>query len=399
METLKIPGSRLLMAVNTAEFFLSHRRHLAEGARAAGWDVWILCPPSPVVKQIQSLGFSVVEVELGRKSMNPFSELKTLWEMYKVIQKVNPEIYHGFTIKPVLYGTLVCRWLRVPQIINTITGLGFLFISQALFVQIIRLGVGFCYRLLFSASNVRIIFQNEDDQNYFVRSKWVTEEKSIVIKGTGVDIQKFCPIPEGNGIPVILFPARLLIDKGIQELIQAAQWLAQKGHQFTLELCGKEDPGNPSALPTSRIDELRTSRSYVRIRGHVEDMATAFQNAHIVCLPSYREGIPLALIEASACGRPIVTTDVPGCRAVVQNGREGFLVPEKNSELLALALEKLIVSKELRLQMGQMARSHALKEFAKEKVVQKNLTIYKAPGQNQELQFLSEISAKDRSAG
>jgi glycosyltransferase involved in cell wall biosynthesis len=374
-------GTRLLIAVNTAEFFLSHRLHLAQGARDAGWDVWVLCPPSPIVAKIKALGFSVAEIAIGRKSMNPFFELATLWRMYVAIRAIQPQVYHGFTVKPVLYGTLICRLLKIPKIFNTITGLGFLFLSQSKAIVLVREAVGLFYKILFSSDRVRVIFQNEDDQNYFAAKGWIHREKSRVIKGTGVDIQRFQMEPEPEGPPVIVFPARLLFDKGVSEFVGAAELLIKKGYQLTFELCGKEDPGNPSSLSSEAIKNLQSKSALFKIRGHVEDMALAFRNCHIVCLPSYREGIPLALLEASACGRPIVTTDVPGCRAVIDDGVEGFLVPSKNSELLAIALEKLLQSKDLRILMGRRARERAVREFAKESVVAKNLFLYGPPPQ------------------
>jgi glycosyltransferase involved in cell wall biosynthesis len=370
---------KLLIALNTADFFLSHRLHLALGAREAGWDVWVLCPPSPLVAKIRALGFSVREIAMGRKSMNPFLELLTMVRMYRAVSEIQPQIYHGFTVKPVLYGTLICRLLGVPKVVNTITGLGFLFLSPSPLIGFVRRIVGIFYKILFSSSQVRVIFQNEDDQQFFIHCGWVKAEKSLVIKGTGVDIQRFKMQPEPSGHPVIVFPARMLFDKGVSEIVGAAELLIEKGYQFTLEFCGKEDPGNPSALSALAIKNLQNKNAFFKIRGHVEDMANVFQKCHIVCLPSYREGIPLALIEASASGRPIVTTDVPGCRAVVQDGVEGFLVPVRNIEKLAAALEKLLQSKELRERMGQLARERALREFAKDSVVAKNLELYGSP--------------------
>lgn len=373
---MKLKTARLLIAVNTGEFFLSHRIHLANGAKAAGWDVWVLCPPGGSSEKIEKMGFSVVPVEMGRKSMNPFFELKTIKDFYEAIKKVNPDVYHGFTIKPVLYGTIASHILKIPRVVNTITGLGYLFISEKPLVRLIRAGVGLMYRLVFAPSRVRITFQNEDDQNLFVSKGWVDLEKTSVIKGTGVDTIRFSPTPEPAGKPVILFPARLLLDKGVRELIEAADILRQKGLQFVVELCGKEDPGNPSALSAEDLDEIRKKSSYIKIRGHVEDMAQAFKNCHIVCLPSYREGIPLALIEASASGRAIVTTDVPGCRAVVHDGVDGLLVPARDAQSLAKALEKLIQSKDLRNKFAEQARQQAISQFAKDSVVQKNLEVY-----------------------
>jgi glycosyltransferase involved in cell wall biosynthesis len=370
---------RLLIAVNTGEFFLSHRLHLAKGAKDAGFEVFVLCPPGPAIAKIEGLGFKVVLVEMGRKSMNPFHELVTISKFYKAIESVRPDVYHGFTIKPVLYGTIASLLYGVPKIVNTITGLGYLFISEALHVRMIRTGIGLVYRFIFASERVRITFQNEDDQNLFVGNGWVAKEKTRVIKGTGVDITRFAPSPEVSGVPVILFPARLLLDKGVRELIQAAETLKQKGYNFTVELCGKEDPGNPSALSGEELKEIREKFPYIKIRGHVEDMAEAFKHCHVVCLPSYREGIPLALIEASAAGKAMVTTDVPGCRAVVNDGVNGFLVKSKDSVTLADALEKLLSSSELRERFGAAARRNAISEFAKDSVIAKNLEVYEMP--------------------
>jgi glycosyltransferase involved in cell wall biosynthesis len=372
---LETVGSRLLLSVNTAEFFLSHRLHLAEGARAQGWDVWVLCPDGPLVSKIREKKFSVVTVPLGRKSMGLFCEVKTLIAMGKAIREVKPKVYHGFTIKNVLYGTLLCRLLGVPQIVNTITGLGFFFISQKPLIRYLRFFVGWGYRLLFASSKVQVIFQNEDDLQMFVERKWVQPHQTTVIKGTGVDLQIFYPRPEPPGAISILFPARLLKDKGILETLRAAELLKEKGYDFNLQICGNLDPGNPSSMTEAELSPWR-SLDYIKINGHVHNMSEALSKCHIVCLPSYREGIPLALIEACAAGKPIVTTNVPGCRAVVTEGQEGFLVPRQNPEALALALENLLQSKELRGRMAQQARTTAEFEFAKEPVVAQNLAVY-----------------------
>lgn len=378
METL---GPRLMLSVNAADFFLMHLLHLAEGARAQGWDVWVLCPDGPSVAKIKEKKFAVVTVPVGRKSMGIFSEIKTIIAMAKVIRHVAPSVYHGFTIKNVLYGTLLCRLLKVPQIVNTITGLGFIFISENVSIRIVRYLVGRGYRLAFASSKVRVIFQNEDDHQMFISQGWVKAEQSSMIKGTGVDISLFAPRLAPLGAPSILFPARLLKDKGILETFKAAEILKAKGYDFNLQICGGLDSGNPSSLTE---EELRPWRklSYIQIHGHVQNMSQALSSCHIVCLPSYREGIPLALIEACAAGKAIVTTDVPGCRAVVTEGREGYLVPKQDAHALASALEKLMLSQTLREQMSLQARATAETQFAKGPVVAQNLAVYESANLN-----------------
>ena len=370
------PQPRLLIAVNTAEFFLSHRVHLASGAKADGWDVWVLCPPSPKIKQIEALGLSVVAVEIGRKSMNPFAEIFTVVRIMRAIRDLQPDVFHGFTVKPVLYGTFACRVLGVKKIVNTITGLGFLFISQSPAVRLVRSLVGWMYRVLFASPNVHVIFQNEDDRDLFVKNKWAHPERHSVIKGTGVDTSYFAPAAEPEGVPVVVFPARLLTDKGVREMIAAAEILRQRGRNMKLELCGRVDAENPAALSPGEVEELKKRGDLFVLRGHVEDMAEVFRRCHVVCLPSYREGLPLALLEAAASGRPMVTTNVPGCRSVVEDGAQGFLVPARDSRKLADALEVLILSKGLREKMGASARARAVQEFAKDQIVRQNLSTY-----------------------
>lgn len=366
---------KVALITNTSTFFLSHRLPLANGAKARGYEVYSIAPYSlDESERIQALGFPFRPIEMGRKSMNPFYEMKTIYDIYRQLKAIKPDIVHTFTIKPVLYGTLVAHLLDIPKIIVTFTGLGYLFTAEGLKGRLFRWVAGFAFKLILSP-RVNVIFQNHDDREMFLKNGWVSESQSRVIAGTGVDLDRFKEFSEPP-LPVrILFPARYLKDKGIQELLEAGKILSDKGYLFKIVLCGKLDDGNPSSMTAEELLQWK-SYDFVEEAGYQKQMEAAFRNCHIVCLPSYREGIPLALMEACGCGRPIVTCDVPGCRSVVEDHRNGYLVPVKNPTALADKLAILINDKVLREQMGHSSRQKATAEFSHIKVVKENLDVY-----------------------
>ncbi len=369
--------AKLLIVTNTARFFLSHRLHLGVGAKARGYEVHVLSPIGEEVKDITDKGFAHHTVNFGRSSMNPFRELGALLKLFKEIKKIRPSVIHLFTIKPVLYGTLVARLLNIDCIVVTMTGLGYLFHKPGLKGQFFRFCLAVAYRILFNSSRVAVIFQNRDDQKLFIEKKWIRREQAQVIPGTGVDLNVFAPSNQKSEVLSIVFPARFLIDKGIRELIAAADQLEQKKLKFELWLCGDTDPGNPSSIQHVEYNEI-ASRPYVKKIGYEPNMPAVLKAAHICCLPTYHEGLPLALIEAAACGLPIVTTNIPGCREVVADGQNGFLVPPRESNVLAMSLEKLLRSEILRHKMATDSRLRAQTLFAKEIVVEQNLAVYAA---------------------
>ena len=366
----------LLIVTNTDHFFLSHRIHLATGAQKSGYSVHVAAPAGHCVSQIIQMGFYFHPISMGRKSMNPFREIISIWSLYRTIKKISPNVIHLFTIKPVIYGTLVARLAGVKKIIATITGLGYMFLRQNFKGLIFRYALGKCYSFIFNSKSVSVTFQNRDDYKLFLDNNWVKIDQAHLIKGTGVDTQLFLPSSQKLEVTTIVFPARFLIDKGILELFEACKILhKEKKLKFQLWLCGDVDDGNPSSINSEQLAEMERE-PFLTNKGHVKDMAKVFKEAHIACLPSYREGIPLSLLEASSSGIPIVTTDVPGCRDVVAQDHNGFLVPAKSTQELVTALEKLIQSKELRLKFGENGRSLAQKEFSTDVVVSQNLRLY-----------------------
>lgn len=368
-------ADRLVLFTNSAELFLSHRQHLAQGAVSRGFEVIVICPPSPAVKTIVAAGYQCETVPLGRNSVNPLKELRSLFCIWQVLRRLKPQVIHNFTIKCVLYGTLAARATGCRQIVNTVTGRGHVFLDSGLKAWTIRGVLSVLYRIAFRAPQIHFVFQNADDRDLYVTRGWVAEDVSEVIPGTGVDTERFAPAPEPDGPVRILFAGRFLREKGLRELVRACDQLHKEKEVFQLMICGWLDMGNPSAYSQEDMERI-ARRPYVQIAGQRKDMENVYRSVHVVCLPSYGEGLPLTLVEAAAAGKPLVATDVPGCREVVENNKNGFLVELGNITALALALRTLIRDRATRDRFSRASRDLALKRFAKAHVVEAGLKIY-----------------------
>ncbi|MCU7814120.1 MAG: glycosyltransferase family 4 protein [Candidatus Thiodiazotropha sp. (ex Rostrolucina anterorostrata)] len=365
----------ILFVVNDAGFFLSHRLPLAIAARDRGYEVCVATPPGDGVEQIKAEGLSYRMVSLSRSGANPFAELMTIWGLYKLYLELRPMLVHHVTIKPVLYGTLAARLAHVSAVVNAISGLGFVFLAQGRFSSVARSAVLTSYRWLFSRKRLWVIVQNRDDYDYLLDQECLSQEKIELIRGSGVDTEHFVMRPELDNEPLVVLPARMLWDKGVGEFVEAAQQLHRLGVKARFALVGGIDTNNPESVPATRLAEW-ARQGDVEWWGNRQDMPAIFSSAHIICLPSYREGLPKVLLEAAASGRPIVATDVPGCREVVIEGENGLLVPARQSKPLADALRHLINSPEVRQSMGQKARTMAETEFSIQQVVDRHMAIY-----------------------
>ncbi|MGR8932754.1 MAG: glycosyltransferase family 4 protein, partial [Gammaproteobacteria bacterium] len=315
---------RLLFAINQAAFFVSHFLHLAEGARAAGFDVAVAAPPGPGEETIKAAGLSFYPLHLNRKSANILQEIKTFASLLRVYRTVKPDLVHQFSIKPVLYGGIAARLLRLPAVVDTITGLGFVFIASGWKAKLRRQTVTMAYRTALRLKHLRVIFENPDDRQLFFDNGLLQSEQAILIRGAGVDTGAFAYTPEPQvDVPLVVLAARMLWDKGVGEFAQAAELLRNAGVNARFVLVGDIDPGNPKSISTAQLQQWHTQGA-VEWWGERRDIAAIFASANIVCLPSYREGLPKVLIEAASCGRAIVTTDVSGCREVVRQGDNGL---------------------------------------------------------------------------
>ncbi len=369
---------KIILAVNTLGSFISHRRGLYLKLRESH-DVQVILPdsedPTAALKEIPSP--SLLGIPMTRKGINPLAELRAIVAYYRLYSENKPDLVHHFTIKPVIYGSLAARLAGVPKIVNSITGLGFVFTSNSLKAKVLGVLVKNLYRFCFASSRVRVIFQNEDDRSFFIRHHIIRQDRCFLVQGSGVDIYKFTPSTVHNSIPKILLASRLLIEKGIFEFMDAIQILKQKDLKFEAVIAGDIDPGNPGSISESQINEWKHS-NIANFLGFQKEMVSILKSADIACLPSYREGLPMALLEAMAAGKPIVTSNAPGCRATVKEGSNGFLVPIKNAQALADALEKLISNSELCKKMGQESRKMAVELFSTEKITAEIMKVYGA---------------------
>jgi glycosyltransferase involved in cell wall biosynthesis len=338
--------------------------------------VHVATPETASAAAIRAYGFRFHPVPMARSRASLIGEARTLLSIMRIYRSLRPDIVHHVTIKPVLYGTLAARLSGIPAVCNAVSGLGYVFIARGARSALVRLAVLLAYRALLSHRNMRVIFQNLDDRGMFLGRGIVRESESKLIRGSGADPEHFRISPEPEGIPVVILPARLLRDKGVGEFVSAAQLLKSRGITARFALVGDIDPGNPASL-SARDVRGWLDAGILEAWGFRKDMDAVFRQSHIVCLPSYREGFSKVLIEAAASGRPIVTTDVPGCRDIVREGWNGLLVPPRDAEALARALAALIVDPSARKRMGANGRQWVLDEFTEERVVRETFDVYR----------------------
>ncbi|SPU51493.1 glycosyltransferase family 4 protein [Bordetella trematum] len=369
-------AKRLLFVVNNPAFFLSHRVALATAAQAEGYDVHVATMDGPAVARIQALGMVHHPIPMSRSGKRPLQELGTLWALYRLFRRLKPDLVHLVTIKPVLYGGIAARLARVPGMVAAISGLGYIFMAEGWLARPVRSVVVRLYRLALGHRNSRVIFQNRNDRDVLERLGAVRPGQVEMIRGSGVDLTQFRATPAPPAPPVVaLMVARLLRDKGVDEFVAAATLLRQQGLQVVLRLAGGIDPGNPTSVSAETLQAWQQAGT-VELLGECEDVASQYAQAHIAVLPSYREGLPKSLIEAAACGRAVVTTDVPGCRDAIEPGQTGLLVPARDAVALAAAIARLAVDDGLRERMGQAARELAEREFSLQDVCRRHLDIY-----------------------
>lgn len=368
-------AARLLFVVNDASFFLSHRLPLAVAARESGFDVHVATPSGPGVDAVRAAGFPHHPLPLNRSGMNPLRELGGLLAVVRLFRRLRPQLVHLVTIKPVIYGGLAARFTGVPGVVAAVSGLGFLFTRRGGRASWRLALTRWLYRLALGHRNLRVIFQNPEDAAEITAATGLPPAHGVLIRGSGVRLSDYPCVVEPQGRPVVVMAARLLHDKGVAEFVRAARLLRDRGIAARFVLAGAPDPGNPSACTVGELASWR-EEGIVEFPGYCPDIPALFAASHVVVLPSYREGLPKVLIEAAACGRPTVTTDVPGCRDAVQSDRTGLLVPVGDVGALADAIGRLLADAGLRQRMGLAGRTWAEQAFDIEDVIQRHLEIY-----------------------
>jgi glycosyltransferase involved in cell wall biosynthesis len=373
-----VPRARkkLLFLVTEDWYFCSHRLPPARAAQAAGYDVVVVTRVDLRGAEIMAEGFKLVPIGLRRRSRNPFLEMAAIAEIAQIYRLERPDIVHHVALKPVLYGSLAALLTRGPAVVNALAGMGFLFTSSSRTAAVLRYAVSQIFRVLLNAGRSVLILQNPDDEAVLVSGGLVAPLRVRLIRGSGVDIERFAPMPEPGGTPVVMLPSRMLWDKGVGEFVAAAGALRARGVVARFVLVGDGDPDNPASIPDAQLKAWHDS-GLIECWGRCEDMPAALAQAHIICLPSYREGLPKVLLEAAACARALVATDAPGCREIVRHDENGLLVPLRDAASLADAIERLLGDPALRLRMGQKGRHMVELEFSEYKIAHQTLDVYR----------------------
>ena len=363
---------KLLFVITEDWVFVSHRLQLAVAASKAGFDVSVATRVNKHRDIIENAGIRLIPFEVSRRVGNPVWEV---WDLYRLYRRERPDIVHHVALKLVLYGSLAARLAAIPAQVNAVTGLGWLFVSSNRFLSWGRPMFSRVLAYLLNSPRCRVIVQNPDDKK-LLKQAGVPESYLRLILGSGVDDDKFYPVQKVPGPICVILATRILWDKGVGEFVEAARSLKKILRDARFVLVGKPDPDNPASVQEKIINDWQNEGA-IEWWGHHEEMVPIFNSAHIVCLPSYREGLPKVLLEGASCGLPIVTTDVPGCREVVQNEANGILVPKCDSVALSNALQRLIANSELREQMGRRGREIVLEQFSSKIINSQTLDVYK----------------------
>ena len=367
---------KILYVITEDWFFHSHFLDRAKFIATSGGTVGIATRFSTHEDELKSLGFELYAINFSRRGLNPISEFVTALKIRSVVRRFKPDIAHNVALKPVVTGTFGELLGRQKVIVNAPVGMGYIFTSADTRASLVKPILSKLLKFLLHSKSVHVVIENPDDLNSLIEDGFVRQSEISLIRGAGVNLNAFPFHPEIPGPIVVTLVSRILRDKGVLEFIEAASHLRLSAPDVVFQIVGEPDPGNPSAIQKNEIDSWN-SLPNVKFLGRRNDIASILRDSHVVCLPSYREGLPKALLEALSCGRPIITTDVPGCREVCDDGVNGLLVPARDSIALSKAIEKLVLDTEMRQAMGRAGRLRAETEFSNEIVCAQTLDLYR----------------------
>lgn len=349
-----------LIIVSEDWYFLSHRLPLARALKETGIDVHVACRVSNGKERIEREGFHLHPIEMARENLSPLSALKTISSLKKLYLEIKPDLIIHVALFSVLLGTCAALQSKTKAIVNLVTGLGYTFIAQSIKARLIRFIVKSFFRLFSMSTRVHMVVQNSDDKALMSALGFKSQTSLSLIRGSGVDASIFKPSQHNEGL--VTFVGRLLWAKGVGEVAQAAHILKQRGRNYRLILVGDPDPGNPQSASEQDIENWKKN-DLLEFWGRRKDIADIYNKSALALLPSWREGLPKSLLEAAACGLPMIATDVPGCREIVRHGENGLLVPLNSPLALADAIECLMENEEMRKQYGSNARSFVEREL------------------------------------
>ncbi len=365
---------KYLMILNDLAWFWSHRLPLARAIQKQGWDLSLATATASSDSRLKAMGVRGLDLP---DHDSAFSHALIIARIFKLIRREKPDIVHAITIRHAFYTGLVTRVLHYGPVVFTIAGLGSLFTSRTAKARLLRPLVKLLFRFAFARPGIHIIFQNMDDRTMMLDAGIITADQTTVIRGSGVDLQEFSFSEEvETDRPIVLFVSRLLKEKGIGEFVEAARRLKRQGSAARFVVAGDFYSKNPHSLEPAVMEQW-VREGIVEWLGHVQDMPSLLKKSALVVLPSYYgEGLPKALLEASATGRAIVTTDMPGCREAVIHDYNGYLVPPRDAQAVADAIARLMNDPQTRRAMGRHGRELAGRDFAVESVVSRTLAVY-----------------------
>lgn len=370
----------ILYLVTEDWYFWSHRLPIARAAHESGYRVVVATRVTDHGERIREQGFVLRPLSWRRRGVHPWHELRAICEIARVYREEKPDLVHHVAMKPALYGSLAAWVARVPAVVNALTGLGYVFLSGEAKARFARPLVGAALGRLFRRPGSRLIVQNPADLERLVRARIADADRAVLIRGSGVDIGRLRPASEPKGPVTVALVARMLKDKGVNELVEAARILKGEGRgkgEVRVLLAGAPDPENPTSIPEERLRAWHRE-GVVEWLGPVDDVGALWAGAHIAVLPSYYEGLPKSLLEAAACGLPLVATDVSGCREIVREGETGLLIPVGDPPALARAIGRLAGDAALRCRLGGAARRRVEAEFSESVVVAETLALYRS---------------------
>ena len=365
---------KLAIVVTEDWVFVSHRLALGIAAKKEGFDVVVITRCKKFKNKIIKSGLRLINLKINRSEKSIIGLAKESFELFKIYKKENPNLVHHVGLRPIIIGSIASKIAGIKNTVATFTGMGFLFTNERKSSFISKILMFFLPWLL---KDSFVSAQNKEDYN-FLKINGIKKEKIQLIKGAGVNLNKYKYVPEPKGVPVVLMHSRILWDKGVSEFIEAARLCQKLKCNSKFVLAGMPDPKNPSSVPKKIWKKWRQDKT-VNCIGHKtqKQLMDILPKSSIVCLPSYREGVPKSLLEGISCGRPIVATNIAGCREVVRQGVNGYLVPPKKSWLLAKAIIKLAKNFQQRRKMGQLSRKIAEQKFSEEIINKKTILLYK----------------------
>ena len=372
-----MPRAKRILYLQTEDWaFLLHRLPMARAARDAGYEVHVATRVGDRRGDIEAEGFSVHPLGWHRGSRAPHDALRAVTSIRRLLDAVEPDLLHNVAMKPVLLGSLAS--LRMPRlgVINSVAGLGSAFLATAPHKRLFAAALGRALRSLLNRANARTIIQNPDD-HAFLRQLGISDDRLIMIEGSGVDTCALPPLPQPDPPITMAYVGRMLEDKGVRALIAAHGILAETGSAPRLLLAGTPDPENPTSIPTSELEDWNT-RNGIEWLGHVSDIAAVWRRAHIAVLPSRREGLPKSLLEAAACARAMIASDAPGCRSIAIDGETALTHPIDDAPAIAAAIARLAGDDTLRQSFADAARDLVVARFSEDVIARQTVALYDA---------------------